>query len=142
MELRLKYPPTPEHAADLAETCVSAAARISGVGLDYSPESLALVDRQMDRFAADGSDSNSIASTLFCFGCYVGEVLVRNLGGRWVNVETSPMKDRVGFPIVVMMDNGDWWNPIGKVFKRLDDGSSESIEYFYSLAVQAAARAR
>jgi hypothetical protein len=141
VELRLKYPPVPEHAADLAETCVAAANQISGLVLDYSPGSLDLVDRQMDTFAADGHDSSVLASTLFAFGCYVGEVLVRNLGGRWVSVEKPVMKDRAGFPMVVMMDSGDWWNPIGKVFKRLDDGPSESISYFYAVAAQAAARA-
>jgi len=134
MDLRLKYAPTPEHAADLADTCVEAAKRISGLNLDYSPESLALVDRQLDRFAGEGQDSSKIASTLFCFGCYVGEVLVRNLGGHWIAVKDPAMERLAGFPMVVMMENGDWWNPIGKVFKRLDDGASESLEYLFAVA--------
>jgi hypothetical protein len=139
MELRLKYPPTPEHAADLAATCVEAAKRISGLDLDYTVGSLRLVDQQLDRFAGDGHDSNSIASTLFCFGCYVGEVLVRNLGGRWVSSD-SAIQRLAGFPIVVMMESGDWWNPIGKVFKRLDDGEAESIDYFFSVAASGSSK--
>ena len=134
MDLRLKYPPTPEHAADVAATCVEAAKGISGIDLDYSPRSLELVDRQLDRFAREGQDSSRIASTLFCFGCYVGEILVRNLGGYWVSVTDPAMERLAGFPMVVMMGNGDWWNPIGKVFKRLDDGASESLDYFFAVA--------
>ena len=137
MELRLKYPPIPEHAADLAATCVDSAKQVSGLDLDYSPQSLVLIDRQMDRFAADGQDSSTIASTLFCFGCYVGEVIIRNLGGRWIEVTDPSMKRLAEFPMVVAMESGDWWNPIGKVFKRIDDGASESLEYFYTVAAGA-----
>jgi len=134
MDLRLKYPPTPGNAKELAATCVDAARRISRLELDYTPGSLKLVDAQLSKFINDGLSSASIGETLFAFGCYVGEVLIRNIGGKWVETEHSRMVDLTPWPIVVQMRNGDCWNPIGKVFKRVDDGEENSVEYLYAVA--------
>jgi len=87
MELKLQFPPTPEHAAQHAELMVPAAREVSGVLLDYSPESLLAVDGIIEKFRRDGVPADRIASTLFCFGCYVGEVFVRNAGARWRSTE-------------------------------------------------------
>lgn len=134
MELKLKHPPEPEYAKDLADVCVETAARISGVSLDYSTESLSLVEKQIDSFAQQGLHVDQIASTLFCFGCYVGELLARNLGGKWLRTDESKMKGLTPWPMVVQMDNGDCWNPIGKVFKRFEEGSGEDLGYFFRVA--------
>lgn len=134
MDLNLKYPPEPEYAKELAETCVEAAARISGLKLDYSIESLRLVEKQVDVFAKQGMQVDQIASTLFCFGCYVGELLTRHLGGRWVRTGASKMADLTPWPMVVEMSNGDCWNPIGKVFKRFEEGDGEDLTYFFGVA--------
>jgi hypothetical protein len=133
-ELTLPYPPTPEHAADLAEVCVDAARKVSGADLDFSPESLSWVESQLDKFVADGCGEDDIAATLFCFGCYVGEVLIRSLGGHWERTEDSSMAGLADWPLVTMMENGDGWNPIGKVFKRFNEGQPESIVYFFDVA--------
>lgn len=138
MELRLNYPPEPEYAQHLAATCVDAAERISGLKLDYSVESLHLVEKQLDAFSRQGMQSDQIASTLFCFGCYVGELLVQRLGGRWVKSGKSKLAELTPWPMVVEMSNGDCWNPIGKVFKRFDDGQGEDLTYFFNLAASAA----
>lgn len=74
--LRLPAPPRAEHAAELAQWAVDAARSVSGVELDYSPGSLSLVDGILEEFREPGSDA--VAETIFVFGCYVGEVLVRN----------------------------------------------------------------
>lgn len=140
MELRLKYPPTPEHAEDLARVCVETAKRVSAMDLDYSPSSLVIVDRQLEKFRQDNLGSADIASTLFCFGCYVGEVLLRSLGGHWVRLEQSALSQHGGPPIVVHLDNGSTWNPIGKVFKRVDDGEGDSLPYFYRVVSAQATR--
>jgi hypothetical protein len=134
MDLKLPYPPTPEHARDLADVCVAAATNVSGISLDYTPASLALVEKQLDKFAADGCSEDAIASTLFCFGCYLGEVLIRKLGGRWVRTEDSSMKELAAWPLVTAMDNGECWNPIGKVFKRFNEGPAEGLDYFFRIA--------
>ena len=134
MELKLKYPPVPEHARDLAEQCVTAVRRISGIELDYTPDSLVGVDRQLAKFHADGATSNQIGETLFCFGCYVGEVFVRNLHGRWLDTGSSRLAGLTPWPMVVALPNGDCWNPIGKVFKRVDEGEEDGVRYMYGIA--------
>lgn len=132
MELRLPYAPLPENATLLAEVCVEAAKKVSGFELDFRPESLALVEDQIERFRMSGTSVDALGSTLFCFGCYLGEVLIRNLGGRWIEEEKSPMKGLAGWPLVTLMKNGSCWNPIGRVFKRFDEGVSEAIPYFFA----------
>ena len=133
MDLRLKFPPVPERARDLADVAVTAAHDISGLSLDYSPESLEEIDALIESFAAQTSPE-SVASTLFCFGCYVGEVLIRHLKGEWVLTAASPMKNYAQWPLVTKMQDEHYWNPIGKVFKRFEEGESESVRYLFSVA--------
>src|SRR5678810_149363 len=83
MNLRLQYPPTPEHAVKHAQAAVEAAWNVEGIRLDYSPESLTQVDRVLGRFHADGMRSGPILTLVFCFGCYFGEVFVRHHRADW-----------------------------------------------------------
>jgi hypothetical protein len=134
VDLNLKYPPEPEYAKQLAEICIDAANRVSGLKLDYSVESLRLVEKQLESFREQGLSVDQIASTLFCFGCYVGELLTKHLGGRWVYTDVTKMKDMTPFPIVVEVSNGDCCNPIGSVFRRFEEGVGEDLSYFYRVA--------
>lgn len=131
MRLRLKYPPTPENAPKFAADIVGAAADISGVVLDYSADGLKDVDDIIEGMRRDGCTSEQVAETLFGFGCYVGEVFVRQAGGRWRNTADTAMADLAGFPLVVELGEEHFCNPIGKVFKRLDNGEEDNLPYFY-----------
>ncbi|WP_433372730.1 DUF6278 family protein [Actinoplanes sp. CA-142083] len=132
MQLRLKYAPAPENAGLFAADIVGSAAQVSGVELDYTPESLALVDGIFDEFRADGVTSEQLAETLFGFGCYVGEVLTRNAGGRW-RATTEQEQALAGWPMMVELGEQRWCNPIAKAFKRLDNGPEDSLRYFYTV---------
>ncbi|MDQ3281371.1 MAG: hypothetical protein M3Q69_08160 [Acidobacteriota bacterium] len=134
MDLRLRFPPVPEHAGDLADQCVAAAQRVSQLDLDYTPESLKIVDGQLAKFRAEHLTSALIGETFFCFGCYAGEVFARNLRGWWVETTKSPLAHLTPWPMVVALPNGDCWNPIGKVFKRVDEGEEDSVSYMYEIA--------
>ncbi|MBU8820423.1 hypothetical protein KL864_31595 [Mycolicibacterium goodii] len=137
--LRLPAPPDPEHAAELAQRAVDAARNVSGVELDYSPASLSLVDGILEEFREPGSDA--VAETIFVFGCYVGEVLVRNAGYEWVN--TPPEAARYTFPLTIYRaSTAGHANPIGKAFKRVDNGGTDSVAYFYSVFATDTARGR
>ncbi len=131
MELKLQFPPTPEHAARHAELMVPAAKKVSGVVLDYSPDSLLAVDEIIGQFHRDGVPVERIASTLFCFGCYVGEVFVRNQGARWRSTDETPMKELDVFPMVLELGPDRFCSPIGKVFKRHQNGEEDFLPYFY-----------
>ncbi len=128
--LRLPAPPDPEHAAELAQRAADAARNVSGIDLDYTPESLRLVDGILEEFREPGSDA--VAETIFVFGCYLGEVLVRNAGYEWV--DTPPEVARYTFPLTIYRaSTAGHANPIGKAFKRVDNGPIDDIPYFYQL---------
>lgn len=100
MQLRLKYAPVPENAARFAGDIVVSAAQVSGVHLDYTPDSLTSADAILDGFRAEGLASGQVAETLFGFGCYVGEVLTRHAGGRW------QQRRQTNWP----SSDGPWWS--------------------------------
>jgi hypothetical protein len=133
MELRLQYPPTPEAAPKHAELCVSAVKDIEEVELDYSVESLETLDGIIEKLRQEGVTSDKVAETLFTFGCYVGEVFVRNAGGRWCSPEGTSMAGATGFPLIIQLGSGGYCNPIGKVFKRLEQGVEHNLPYFYQV---------
>lgn len=139
MNLKLKYDPVPENAAKFAEDIVNATKQISGDDLDYSPASLAVVDRIIEGFLQDGCKIDDIKETLFGFGCYVGEVFVRAGRGFWRAPKTEWEIRLFGFPAVVELGPDNTCNPIGKVFKRLELGNSENLPYFYSVMAPGAA---
>ncbi len=133
MNIRLPKPPIPKNAKGYAEIAVSAANNIDNVELDYSPESLEIVDSILGRFHQDQAPVDQIGAVLFAFGCYVGEVLVRQAGGRWRKEKETEMRGVAGFFIVVELPDGKICNPIGKVFKRVQDGEEDSLPYFYQI---------
>lgn len=138
MRLRLQHPPTPEFAAIHAQIAVDAARDIDHVALDYSPASLAEVDRILGKFHAEGLTTDQMGATVFSFGCYVGEILVRNNSGKWMMPPQTALS-KLGFSdsnmMVVQLPNGGVWNPIMKAFKLLENGESDSVAYFYRVAV-------
>jgi hypothetical protein len=133
MNLNLKWDPTPANAAKFAADIVVVAREVSGVPLDYSPNSLAVVDGIIADFAREGCRVEDIRETLFGFGCYVGEVFVRGGQGKWRAPKSETEKTLFGFPLVVELAPENVCNPIGKVFKRLELGESENLRYFHTV---------
>ena len=82
--LALKHPLAPDNAPLFARDIVASTARITGDVLDYSPGSLAVVDRILEGMGGQGVTVDKVAETLFGFGCYAGEVFVHHAGGRWI----------------------------------------------------------
>jgi Family of unknown function (DUF6278) len=132
MNLRLQYPPTPEHMHEHAAVAARSAADIDRVVLDYGVASLEEVDRILGGFHDEGIGSEQVAETLFAFGAYMGEVMVRRAGGVWVIQPAGhPLS---GWP-VIELPSGSLVNPIGKAFKRVDLGETENLPYFYQVLV-------
>ncbi|MDQ8030890.1 MAG: hypothetical protein REJ50_02660 [Bordetella sp.] len=136
MERKLPYPPTPEHAPDLAAVVVNVVKNIEDVTLDYSPASLQVIDRLIQDFHAAGNAASAVGNTVFLFGCYAGEVMVRHLHGRWHHADQSPIGafDPSGnIPLLVQLPSGGWYNPIAKAFKELENGAEDSLTFFYQV---------
>jgi hypothetical protein len=138
VKLELRYPATPENALDHAQLAVEAAWEESERTLDYSPGSLESLDEQIELLREDGHTSEDVAEALFVIGCYVGEVIRRSLGGRWVATPRSPLADLSPWPMVVVLPGGSAWDAIGKAYKRLELGDSEYIPAFFAAAAASA----
>jgi hypothetical protein len=77
--------PPPGAVHDLAERTVENVRRALGVTLDYSPETLPVLDHYLTAVPDDRIETvGLIAATS---GAYFGEVLRRALGGEWASIE-------------------------------------------------------
>jgi len=90
--MTLKYDVTPENAPLFARAIVASTAKITGDVLDYSVASLEAADRIIENLRAKGGTIDQYAETMFCFGCYVGEVFVHHAGGRWLAATEEQIK--------------------------------------------------
>ncbi|MER6228777.1 MULTISPECIES: hypothetical protein [Streptomyces] len=100
--------------------------------LDYSVASLRLVDRIIDGLRRDQPDRARVDPVLRGLGAYLGEVMVRRAGGRWVDFDAEQTLF-FGQTVGVRMGDGRVWNPLGKTANRFEAGSEESVQRFYLL---------
>lgn len=128
--LLLPATPTPTNASELARIAAEAAQSVAGIELDFSPASLEQVDGILDGFRDAGSDV--MAESIFIFGCYIGEVMVRNAGYIWVDTPADLAK-HLGILTVYHPETQAHANPINKAFKRVDYGEPDNLPYFYQV---------
>ncbi|MER7930276.1 hypothetical protein ABTY96_45430 [Streptomyces sp. NPDC096057] len=126
MQVHLNPPLEPGNASRHAAAIVATAADISGAELDYSPESILLVEDIVDGFRAEGVTGEDMAESLIAFGCYVGEILTRHAGGAWRHALTAQVTD-LPLPLVVELPDSRECHPIDWVFRRLRSGTDVSI---------------
>ena len=105
-----------------AETFVSILKDLAPeVILDYSPTSLNKLDVFItERFEPVGSKHVGEA-LLLGMGCYVGEVIIRCLGGQWS--QKGPEITGIGGVQAVF--------PLQKVLKRFRNGPVDSLFFYY-----------
>ncbi|MDH6129786.1 hypothetical protein [Kitasatospora sp. GP82] len=101
--------------------------------LDYTAPSVQVVDEILDELRRDEVPLEDIAETLFGFGCYVGEVMVRNSQGSWRSRLGRIEHEIYEFPFVIQLSGSRSCDPIGKAFKRFKNGSEDSLMYFYTI---------
>ncbi len=134
MKIPLQYPAVPENASDHAAIAVRIALQQWDTELDYSAHSLETLDGLIDSLREEGQDGEEAAEALFVFGCYLGEVLVRRLGGAWTPSARSALQGLSPWPMVVVLRDGSAWDAIGKAYKRLELGDSEYLPAFFEAA--------
>ncbi|MFE7707806.1 hypothetical protein ACFU6I_18850 [Streptomyces sp. NPDC057486] len=131
MQEHLNPPLEPGNAPRHAAAIVASAADISGAELDYSPESIDLVEDIVDGFRAEGVTGEHMAESLIAFGCYIGEILTRHVGGAW---RQAPTVSSTAVPLVVELPDARECRPIDWVFRRLEFGADVSIRDLYAAA--------
>jgi hypothetical protein len=123
---------TPENALEAAAEAVEFVRTKAHLELDYSPESLENLDDVLEDIHKTGQKSHEMGGGITCFGCYLGEVLIRDLGGEWRSREEAGYRETAS-PIVLAFSNGKAVNPLGKVCKRIDNGAEDSLTSFYRM---------
>ncbi len=90
--------------------------------LDYTAESIPALEQFIAR-QFDPPGSKYVGENLIIgVGCYVGEVIVRALGGHW-NTEGKPEINGIG-PIEAIF-------PINKAKKRFENGPADSLVHYF-----------
>jgi cytochrome P450 len=111
---------------EMAEAFASVG-REKGYALDYSEESVELLDRVISEVFGDPADEEGRADDSFfdnmtpTIGAYLGTVMVHRLDGHWTRNDDEPC---------VVVD-GLWTYPIVKVEKRFLNGYEDSLAFFY-----------
>lgn len=122
--------PAARRGPRIAADVVMMAREGARVRLDYTPESLALVDRVIEGIRRERPPVAAVAPALLGFGAYVGEVLVREAGAAWVDFDAD-QRDIFGQPFGIRTSDGRVWNPLGKAVKRYENGMADSLRLFY-----------
>ena len=105
--------------------------------LDYSENSIADLEKILDWYSNDIAISkpteNQIWSMAIIFGSYLGETLLRNglsqKGFVWGKEDSSNV------PLLIK-DDGTYLTPNDKIYKRLVNGSEDSVVSFYRFATK------
>lgn len=93
--------PPPGVVFDLAERAVDFVRRTLGVPLDYTPETLPLLDHYVRSVPKERPELTDLVAC--AAGAYFGEVLRRQLGGRWDTSAAEPWGWRVVTTLGVTM---------------------------------------
>lgn len=92
-----ELPPPPEEVADLAQACIRFVHEALGLTLDYSAETLPILDHYL-RQRASGAREEVLALIAPAAGAYFGEVVRRTIGGaRWHAPEGDYPEYRIEF---------------------------------------------
>ena len=117
-----------ERMKGLAFLQVRAAREAGGGLLDFTPDSLAELDRLISRDVSPRpQDPDTLAEVI---GAYLGETIVRRLRGAWC--------EEGGQPRVAV--GGGLLDPLGRARERIEVGPSRSLSAYYRDA-EATARA-
>ncbi len=114
---------TAEGLRKMAEETAVSAAKTLGIQLDFTPASLKTLDDAVDTFFEPGGPV--IAPTIMTFGAYLGEVVIRNLGGRW-----RPSESWEDAAIVDLGPIAELY-PMRRMAKRMQEGRENSVEFWY-----------
>lgn len=128
--LKLRAAPTLENLPFFAEEIRKTIGRVSGVEVAIEPEALPVIDRIMQGWVDDGLGSDTMAETCWGMGCFLGEVMVRHAGGRWVETPDDLMP-MMGFPFLIALGEKNTANPLARPFKLMRTAGADTLHGFY-----------
>jgi len=129
MEHAVTTLPPATSAPRLAADIVAVVREGSGIRLDYTPASLASVDRLIGGIRREQPPLEAVLPALRGFGAYAGQVLVRTAGATWVVIGEDE-RDRFGQPFGLRTPDGRMWDPLGRAVLRYENGPQDSLQRY------------
>jgi hypothetical protein len=131
---------------DLAEDSTPGRELLDPSRLDYSVESLELVDDYLEQMRQRQLEVEAYMKVVLRTGSYVGEVIRRNAQGKeyhWLDyrgaVSISPMVKDFGESLgtaAVLWDGASGLSfPVGKIVKFLENGREDSVKFFARVTI-------
>ncbi|MEE1927927.1 hypothetical protein V1J52_06920 [Streptomyces sp. TRM 70351] len=124
--------PTARHMRPHVAAFVTRLTDRGRVPLDYTVDSLKVVDHIIDGLRRGSPAPDRVRGTLFDLGAYAGEVLVRRTGAQWVDLSSQHQR-LFAQPVGIRMPDARVWNPVGKAVNRFEAGPPESLHTLYLL---------
>ncbi|MEW9796787.1 hypothetical protein [Alteromonas sp. CYL-A6] len=119
---------------DSANDAVAVAKEEFGITLDFTPESLALVDDVLlsflDKYRDKALEDNAVFTLCNVFGAYAGETLKRRVGGEWHYDNSNPEA-----PYVVLEVDSRSYAFAGICYERLVNDSQVSVKAYFDHAL-------
>src|SRR5262245_18368942 len=106
--------------ASMADTHVSTSKQFFNLDLDYSPQSLQLIDHAITKFHGNQA---ALESTIATYGAYIGETVRRARGGVWKEGDNRPGLHNVGGSATVF--------PFSWAHKQFHNGEADLIAFKY-----------
>lgn len=105
----------PDRVRELADRCVEAVQRAHAFTMDYSEESLAMLDHYVTAVPEDKREVIDLVAPLV--GAYFGEVARRRLGGRWKTPGLEPSSWSIELAAVPLS-----FSPLGMAAEAIVEG--------------------
>lgn len=124
--------PTLMEDINKASKWISMALKSSGYNADFSLESLREIDRFYDEQNCPGGLlSTNVGSRLFSIGAYIGTVIVKETGGKWITDDDHPEGE---IYVEIELPDGSYIQPVIRAMKRYQNGSEDGI-YAYGYVI-------
>jgi len=120
---------------------------LDGLRLDFTIESLALVDDYLDQMRQRDLEDEDYGKVVLRCGAYVGEVILRNARDKtyhWldynealrINKGISAFGESLGSAAILWDSASGLTFPLGKIMKFLDNGREDSVQFFARVMVE------
>lgn len=120
----------------IAADWISQALKSSGYGANFTPASIAEIERFFSEQVIDGQPrrngllAEDLGKRLFAVGSYCGEVLRKELGGTWITDDNDPEGE---IDVTLELGNGVTCWPVQRVIKRLRSDEENLVHWANSI---------
>ena len=119
---------------DSAQNAVNTALEEFDITLDFTPESVAVVDDILlsfiDKYHDKALEDEAVFTICNIFGAYVGETLKRIIGGTWFYDQSNPEA-----PYVLLEIGNKSYAFAGICYERLVNDSQVSVKVYFDNAL-------